>query len=158
MLLAAAILTAGIFSSAAPELPPATAAEVEGLLAQLGNSDCRFYRNGTWYGAADAQAHLRNKYEYLAKRHLIRNTEDFIAGVGEKSSMSGQPYQVQCAGQQPGASGPWLRERLAEMRRSAPERKRCPRLVAEDSRQPERQARKVGDDEERHAHRAIERP
>ncbi len=118
LLLATALLTAGLFSSPAPELPPATAAEVEGLLGLLGNSECRFNRNGTWYSGQDAHAHLRNKYDYLVKRGLIRTAEDFIEGAGEKSSLSGQPYKVQCGAQDAAFSGTWLRERLAEIRRA----------------------------------------
>ena len=118
MFLPAAVLTASLFSSpaAAPELPPSTGAEVARLLGVLGHSECRFFRNGTWYDAAQAQEHLRNKYDYLVRKRLIQTTEDFIAGAGEKSSMSGQPYKVQCAGQEAAFSGQWLRQRLAEIR------------------------------------------
>ena len=125
MLLAAAILTAGIFSgpAPAPELPPTTAAEVERLLGLLGGTECRFNRNGTWYGGAEAQAHLRNKYDYLVKKRLIHSTEDFIVGAAEKSSMSGQPYKVQCTGQDETLSGVWLRTRLAEIRRVQQDKK-----------------------------------
>jgi hypothetical protein len=120
VLAAAALVTAGLFSSPAPapELPPATAAEVERLLGVLGNSQCRFYRNGTWYDGPEAQAHLRNKYDYLVKKRLVHSAEDFIVGAGEKSSLSGQPYKVQCTGQDAAFSGPWLRDRLVEIRRT----------------------------------------
>lgn len=122
MRLAAAFVSlATLLPVAASPAPLAPAAEVEWLLTVLGGSDCRFYRNGDWHDAKEAQAHLRNKYEYLAKRKLIRSTEDFISGAGEKSSLSGQPYKVQCANQPPAPSGAWLRERLAEMRRSRPD-------------------------------------
>jgi hypothetical protein len=120
LVLAAALLTAGFFSAPAPapELPPATAVEVERLLGLLGNSECRFFRNGSWYGPQEAQAHLRTKYDYLVNKHLIQTTEDFIVGAGEKSSMSGQPYKVQCSGQDVAYSGAWLRDRLVEIRRT----------------------------------------
>jgi len=100
-------------------MPPSTSVEVEGLLKLLGTSDCRFNRNGTWYRGQEAQGHLRTKYEYLVGKKLVHGTEDFIVGAAEKSSMSGQPYQVQCPGQPAEPSAQWLRNRLNEMRRNA---------------------------------------
>lgn len=118
MLAAAVLSLATLVPTGASALPPAAAAEVERLLAVLGTSECRFNRNGTWYPGAKAQAHLRTKYEYLVSRQLVHGTEDFIAGAGEKSSMTGEPYQVQCPGSPPQPSAQWLRERLEEIRRT----------------------------------------
>jgi len=105
----------------APEVPPVAAAEIEGLLGSLGRSECRFYRNGSWHDAAEAQSHLRNKYDYLVRKQTVHTAEEFIAGAGEKSSLSGKPYQVQCGEQTAQPSGKWLRDRLTEIRRSRKE-------------------------------------
>jgi hypothetical protein len=120
LVLAASLVSlAALMPVSAPGLPPSTSAEVEGLLTVLGTSDCRFNRNGTWYGGQEAQGHLRAKYDYLVRRKLIHGTEDFIAGAAEKSSMSGQPYLVQCPGQPAEPSAQWLRNRLSQIRRTA---------------------------------------
>ena len=58
------------------ELPQSVPWEIDQLLGALGSSNCRFYRNGKWYGAADAQAHLTKKYEYLRKKeHRPRDSQ-----------------------------------------------------------------------------------
>lgn len=114
LLAIAALLCAA--STHAAEPPGPVRAEVEGLLALLGQSECEFFRNGHWHGSAEAQSHLRMKYEQLVRRGLVRQTEDFIAGAGTKSSLSGEPYRVRCAGQPPRDSAAWLGERLRERR------------------------------------------
>ena len=117
MFLAAGFVSlAALLPVPAPALPQPAAVEVERLLATLGSSECRFNRNGTWYGGQEAQGHLRTKYDYLVRKKLIHGTEDFIAGAAEKSSMSGQPYQVQCPGQPAQPSAQWLSSRLSEIR------------------------------------------
>jgi len=93
-----------------PETPPGAVQAVADVRAQRGRL--------TQDAGQEAQAHLRNKYDYLVKKRLIQTTEDFIVGAGEKSSMSGQPYKVQCTGQDATFSGAWLRERLVELRRT----------------------------------------
>ena len=114
-LLAIAVLLCAA-SARASEPPGPVRAEVEGLLALLGQSGCEFYRNGHWHGSAEAQSHLRMKYEQLVRRGHVKRTEDFIAGAGTKSSMSGEPYRVRCAGQPARDSAAWLGERLRERR------------------------------------------
>jgi len=119
LVLAASLVSlAALMPVSASAPPPSATVEVEGLLATLGASDCRFNRNGTWYSAGEAQAHLRNKYEHLVRKKLIHGTEDFISGAGEKSSFSGQPYQVQCPGEPAEPSAQWLRKRLEDLRRA----------------------------------------
>jgi Family of unknown function (DUF5329) len=96
--------------------PPSAQVEIDYLLAHVGASGCEFYRNGSWYDAARAQAHLRAKYDYLAARNLVRSAEDFIDKAATKSSLSGQPYQIRCAGYAAVASSQWLRDALARYR------------------------------------------
>jgi Family of unknown function (DUF5329) len=57
------LLTALCIASHAAEISPTVEREVTMILDALGTSDCRFYRNGSWYSASDAQAHLARKYE-----------------------------------------------------------------------------------------------
>lgn len=96
--------------------PPAVQVEIDYLLAHVGTSGCEFYRNGSWYDGPRAQAHLRVKYDYLAARNLVRSAEDFIDKAATKSSLSGQPYQIRCAGYAAVASNQWLRDALARYR------------------------------------------
>lgn len=98
------------------ELPQSAVREIDELLTALGGSGCRFYRNGTWYSAPDAQAHLMKKYEYLRKKKLLGSPEDFIAKAGTESSKSGEPYQVQCGQEGAAPSAAWLQAALRCLR------------------------------------------
>ena len=98
------------------DLSQSALSEIDHLLGALGSSNCRFYRNGKWYGAPDAQAHLTKKYEYLRKKKLLESAEDFITGAGTESSRSGQPYQVQCGKDKAVPSAVWLGEALRRLR------------------------------------------
>ncbi len=90
--------------------------EVNFLLGYVDGSGCAFYRNGSWYDSKSAQAHLRDKYDYLAARSLIDTTEDFIERAATESSLSGQAYEVSCNGGAAMASSQWLRAGLARFR------------------------------------------
>jgi hypothetical protein len=98
------------------ELSQSAQWEIDQLLGSLGGSNCRFYRNGTWYSASDAQAHLTKKYEYLRKKKLLSSAEDFITGAGTESSRSGRPYQVQCGQEDAVSSAVWLQGALRRLR------------------------------------------
>jgi len=91
-------------------------AEIDGLLAGLGASQCQFYRNGKWHDGRAAESHLRMKYEHLQKQGAAPSAETFIDEVASRSSLSGEAYAVRCgaAPQQP--SGAWLRARLQALR------------------------------------------
>jgi hypothetical protein len=104
----------------APHAQPSRTAQIEigYLLSYIATSGCSFYRNGSWYDAARAKAHLQAKYNYLAAHHLIRSTEDFIEKGATKSSISGQPYKIKCGTGGEVASGEWLREVLVRYRTS----------------------------------------
>lgn len=90
--------------------------EIAALLDALGTSECRFYRNGSWYSASDAQTHLTRKFEYLRQKKLVESSEDFILKGGTKSSRSGEPYQVQCGRDQSVLSSEWLSAVLHRLR------------------------------------------
>ena len=53
-------------------LSPAARGEIEALLARLEVSGCQFNRNGSWYSAAQAKAHLQRKLEYLENKATRR--------------------------------------------------------------------------------------
>ena len=90
--------------------------EVNALLAELRASACRFNRNGTWYGGADASQHLAKKYDYLRSR--LASTEQFIEKGASTSSMSGKAYLVQCGDAKALTSREWLTAELKVLRAS----------------------------------------
>lgn len=104
----------------AAQLPPSAEKEISQLLNALGSSGCQFNRNGSWYKATDAQAHLTKKYDYLRKKEKLASTEDFIVMAGTQSSSSGEAYQVQCGAQPAMPSATWLREQLGRLRAAGP--------------------------------------
>lgn len=109
-------LMAFLPAARAADLPPSAVREIDQLLGALGSSGCRFYRNSSWYDAADAQAHLAKKYEYLRKKKLIESAEDFVVKGGSESSKSGEPYQVQCGQEGAVQSAAWLQDALRRLR------------------------------------------
>ena len=54
----ALLLTTLCTVSQAAEISPSVEREIAALLDALGTSECRFYRNGSWYSASDARTHL----------------------------------------------------------------------------------------------------
>lgn len=114
-----AFLLALLLASPALAAPtaPAVRAEIDQLLARLETSGCRFQRNGSWYPAAEAKTHLLRKLEYFDDRSGVASTEQFIALVASRSSVSGKPYLVRCAAEQAVESQAWLTARLREIRR-----------------------------------------
>ena len=113
-----------VFCMAAAQAAPSTAvkAEIEYLLSTIEHSDCRFDRNGTWYDAKAAAEHLRYKYETLAAKGLIANTDEFIDRAATKSSMSGREYAMKCEGLAPISSRQWLTDLLVAYRAAQADR------------------------------------
>jgi hypothetical protein len=107
------VATAG--AVAAPP-PIQVRAEIDALMAGLQASGCEFNRNGSWYRAPEAKAHLLKKLNYLQGRTTIASTEQFIELAASKSSMSGRPYLVRCADSAPVESRVWLMHRLKSLR------------------------------------------
>jgi Family of unknown function (DUF5329) len=87
--------------------------EVEHLLTFVAVSNCDFYRNGTWYTATQAQAHLREKYAIVFPGFQASTAEEFIEKVATKSAFTGIAYETRCAGQKSMAVSDWL---LGELR------------------------------------------
>ncbi|MDD0843302.1 DUF5329 domain-containing protein [Pseudomonas sp. Gutcm_11s] len=91
--------------------------EVDALLAFVESSGCLFIRNGSEHQPAEARKHLQKKLDYLEDKGKVDSPEDFIALAATESSMSGEPYQVNCQGQlQP--SGDWLNTELLRLRQT----------------------------------------
>ncbi len=114
----AAFLIAVLFSGILSQATAASVADVEigQLLGYLEHSGCVVYRNGSWYSASDARAHLEKKYRYLLDRGLVNTTEEFMDRAATASSMSGEPYQVKCDGREPVSSAEWLTTELQRLR------------------------------------------
>ncbi|MBU8974809.1 DUF5329 domain-containing protein [Lysobacter sp. MMG2] len=100
--------------------PPQAQREIGQLIDSLGRSGCEFQRNGTWYPAGEARAHLQRKYDYLRKRDMVATAEQFIERAGTQSSMSGRAYAVRCPGQGTVPSAQWLGARLSAIRHATP--------------------------------------
>ena len=117
-LLQALSLTALVVVTPVSAVEPSSAAlqEIHQLLDVLGNSNCQFNRNGEWYTPAEAVKHLNKKFDVLVGKGKIGTTEDFIRIAASESSVSGEPYQVQCSGAPAVNSGPWLTDALAKIR------------------------------------------
>jgi hypothetical protein len=106
-----------VLAPAAGAEPPAMVQqEVSYLLAYIGKSGCEFNRNGTWNDATAAEAHAREKYDYLAAMGWIDTTKDFIDKAASASSLSGQSYAIRCGDGTVVPSGRWLSEELSRYR------------------------------------------
>ena len=92
---------------------PEAQLETNRLLEKVADSGCDFERNGSLHSSTDAASHLALKYD--RGERYVDTTEDFIDRLATKSSWSGKPYWVICAGER-APSGDWLRVLLAEVR------------------------------------------
>ena len=110
------LLWSGVAPAQAPTM--ATTREIDLLFSVLEKSNCQFYRNGSWYSAPKASAHLRRKYDYLLKHDRVTSTESFIELAASRSSMSGKPYLVKCGNAAPVESGDWFSKKLVDARAS----------------------------------------
>jgi Family of unknown function (DUF5329) len=100
------------------EPPAIVKQEINHLLQYIGDSGCDFKRNGIWSNAKTAEAHVRSKYDFLARLGRIDTTKDFIDKAATESSLSGQPYEIKCGGDSPMLSNPWLSNELVRHRAS----------------------------------------
>ncbi len=102
--------------SALAQTPVAVQNEVNYLFGYIAGSGCEFNRNGSWYNAQKAHAHLRDKYKYLVEKNLADTTEHVIERAASESSFSGKPYQIRCSDGVAVPSQQWLREKLMQLR------------------------------------------
>jgi hypothetical protein len=94
---------------------PAAKQEIAQLMDALSQSGCRFQRNGSWYGADEARAHLQRKYDHLLKKDKVDTAEQFIQRAASQSSMSGRAYRVKCQDKEQDASA-WFGGQLQKLR------------------------------------------
>ena len=114
-ILGALLLGLVLPASAAPSAK--AKAEIAGMMDALSGSGCRFQRNGSWHGAAEARAHLQRKYDYLLKKNKVDTVEQFIERAASRSSMSGRAYRVQCDGKEQDSAS-WFNTQLKRLRSS----------------------------------------
>jgi hypothetical protein len=123
-----------LFAPAEGAAPPNPAqAEIEHLLTAVQASGCEFYRNGSWYDATRAQAHLRQKLQLLTAHDPMRSAEEFIEKVATKSAFTNQPYEVRCRDGAAVAVNGWLREELKRYRQCATAGTLCASRPARDA-------------------------
>lgn len=110
-------LALAALSNVAEAAPSAAAQrEISGLMQALEHSGCRFQRNGSWYGATEARAHLQRKYDYLLKRDMADTAEQFIDRAASQSSISGRAYRVACPGVAEQDASAWFQQQLRGIR------------------------------------------
>lgn len=110
-------LALALWSGPAHAAPgPQATREITALMAALGQSGCRFERNGDWHDAEDARAHLQRKYDALLRRDLVDTAEQFIERAASRSSITGRVYHVRCGTGPVREAGPWFREQLQRVR------------------------------------------
>lgn len=87
--------------------------EIDHLLQFVADSPCSFIRNGSQYSAVKASEHIASKYSYV--KSDVKNAEDFIRYAASESSLTHEPYLVNCAGTKR-PSREWLLEELNRYR------------------------------------------
>lgn len=107
-------MTFVLCTNAFADVPAAQKGEVHHLLKYVELSNCIIERNGSRHAGKEAVDHIRKKYDYF--RDKIKSTEDFIDYAAAKSTMSGKPYHVSCAGAPIVSAKAWLLEELRSYR------------------------------------------
>jgi hypothetical protein len=110
-----ALLVALAFSPIASAAEPAANPEIAELLRYVEQSDVRFIRNGSDYGAKEGAEHLRSKLAKAGSK--VKTAEDFIEGIASKSYLSGEKYLVKFKDGHTEPTGDWLRAHLAAVRK-----------------------------------------
>ena len=88
--------------------------EIDYLLLSVERSDCVFIRNGKPHDSVAAVKHLQMKHE--RGRRYYDSTEEFIARIASRSSLSGKPYLIDCPDQAPVEAKSWFSQKLADYR------------------------------------------
>jgi len=95
--------------------PAAAEAEINALLAYVGSlQTATFIRNGTAHTAAEAEQHLRAKWQTAGNR--VDSAESFIDHCATGSWLSGQPYLIRFSDGHTEPSAVVLHRKLAQLR------------------------------------------
>ena len=109
-LLGAALMSASLSLQAAEAWPP----EIEHLIEFVRDSSCTFIRNGSEHTSLAASEHIAKKAGMARSR--IKDGDTLIDTVATKSSITGEPYYVQCPGAPKTESATWLHQELNRFR------------------------------------------
>ncbi len=85
------------------------------LLQYVARSNLVFIRNGVMHSPAEAEVHMRRKFDYF--KGEIRTPEDFIRLCATKSTLTGRPYQVKLADGRLLRCDQWMLSVLSQYRR-----------------------------------------
>ncbi|TLU66320.1 hypothetical protein FE810_06395 [Thalassotalea litorea] len=96
------------------EIDKETKQEIQHLLDYVGESGCKYERNGDFHQGEEAVEHIQKKYDYFVDD--IETTEDFIAKSATQSLISKKKYMIHCPQQDAVPSGDWLLEELDRYR------------------------------------------
>jgi len=88
--------------------------EISRLISSVGRNGCTFIRNGEKYRGRAARDHLRSKKE--RNEQIIGSTEEFIEKIASESAATGQPYLIQCRGQEERTVSEWFTALLEKNR------------------------------------------
>ena len=91
--------------------------EVNYLINAVSDSGCNFMRNDKKHTASEAVDHLQMKAK-RGKRYYD-TADEFIDRIASKSSWSGKPYMIQCAGKPAVAAADWFSRILVDFRASS---------------------------------------
>jgi Family of unknown function (DUF5329) len=134
---ACSLALALMFSSAGSSVQAVTPeVEISHLLDFIGTSSCDFYRNGSWYTAAEARAHLDEKLSLVRKANDVKSAEAFIEKVATKSAFSNLPYRVRCRADVTDLVSDWLANELRRYRDCLSVAGRCTSRLLRDAPAP----------------------
>jgi hypothetical protein len=88
-------------------------ARIAALLDTVERSGAAFIREERTYSAAEGRKHLERKLHHAGDR--VTTAEQFIEEIASRSSTTGRPYFVKLPSGEQVETGPWLRQRLAEI-------------------------------------------
>jgi len=89
--------------------------EIEYLLNQVKQTQCKINRNGRIYKGVKAVKHIKRKYKHF--KNEIDSSEKFIEMSATKSTLSGKYYSIRCAGKVEKRLAEWLKIKLVNYKK-----------------------------------------